>query len=1722
MNNSFKVAPNYAYTYLTGAGLGGNEMRTGYNATPPGTGPKWSGVVASSDFSVIAGLKTNLSALIYTTSIVISTNSGITWNTYTFPNQTKLTHVIPIKMSSNGTVIALYIEIAMYISTNTGVTWNTISFDNLKNLDYWNPHFWMSDNGNIMVLSLSLPRQGSINTPRISTNTGATWTNYTLSFVPTAGLFSATGFVGGTPDASVIYLHYNKEYIAYSTDLGKTWNSNLMVPGAINTVIKPIQNSLLCSGTKICCVVGTSYFYYSSNFGQTWTSMTISPSRGGTLNLSSILGTPDLSTIVVFDGVNGSGYYSGYISTNLGVSWTVIQPRLGPYISGWYGSYALSSDGLRYLIGPSVSTTTDTGYITIINFPLTSPSDILDIYAPYTSGSSTSTGLYILSKDPIWIQQTNSGIRNWVSIATSSDGQKLAACAANDYIYTSTNAGQTWTQRSSTGTQAWQAIVSSPNGNILHSCVNNGYIWRSVDSGNSWTVKWEVSNWTYVAASSDGVNIFGCENGLYMWRSTNSGENWNAAAIDEQPWTCVVCSSDGIKVAATVMNGNIWTSINKGYKWIERTSSGMRPWSTIACSSNGTILIACANPGYIYISTDSGVSWNVKTTSGSRNWKNVSCSTNGEKIYACAENDYIYESTNTGNTWVSIVYPGVKLWRCLAGTDGIPLAGCIQNNVIYTRIAPQAQEVGSMLQGYSSGSRNGNTGIYANRVLSIGGSWERRYLYLAMTNTWSSQKLLTHSWNRQYYHLSVNEYFWISKNNGLFYNRISSYLSVPNLYQLNGISCITDDGKIIFTRNNSLALVYSSDGGTTWSFKTNPNSFHIKTIRCTPNADILYGCGGTNTLAKSTDYGGTWSRYYNAVTDDSFKSIKTYNGTIFACVSTNYIYTSIDTGVSWKTVYYSASITWVAVNISFDGTKIAAASTNGNVYLSTDSGSSWTSVSVTSSLSCFAGSSNGNILVGAGGGSSSTDNGFIWKSTNAGITWNKLIFYSGSPSVDTAKPWWKVAISSNGEHIAATVNQVNNYIYLALDSANTITAKTQSGSQHWKAITISNNKVISSCIVNNNYVTSTNGGNNWYQNQYGGNNADYLSMAINDDGSFIAATVNLENTSEWQLPQRLYTTTNYGVTWSEMSNISVYGYQIKKSGVTLYGNTLAVCQTPGTNLTPSTIIVSTNRGSTWRTGYISDRLGSLVSANEAGFMKITRDGSKMCYIFSNYFYITINSNTMSTTIFPNDPSAIYFTDIATSDYFEKIYLFSNVSYRSVDYGTSWVKLSIPNITSGTCSSDGSIVVVIVTSTVYKSTNSGDTWLTMPSLLIPDNQFNTTNISSTTSQIVSSADCTTLVYMRGEGSVNVGACYTSSNGGYTWAQSYSSQTETFGDYAAMSRDGNVCVAINAQARIHVSRDRGDSYQKYTVPALANVLHFRDIAISDNGQVIVILDFYNSNNFYSRVCVSTNTGNTWRVIETPKYFYNLRMSSNGSFIYAVGSNTSNNDRRSIYRSTDYCVTWLKITPDNTLPINVTGIVTSSDGSKNIVYTDYNNIGQIYTSTDFGVTWIEKTIPGGVPRLSYWDNVTLSEDGNIIFIAHAFGLYTSTNFGISWKTTVVSHIGERYKPKMTSDGSLMIVTFYNVYSNTLIPKLGAIGIFVSIDKGQAWSIKILDDVLEGTKWNGGIVGLLYSGDGTNIQIVWESGPYNYKSYGSSGFAFDIASLLQSKNSGAVIYSG
>ena len=143
-------------------------------------------------------------------------------------------------------------------------------------------------------------------------------------------------------------------------------------------------------------------------------------------------------------------------------------------------------------------------------------------------------------------------------------GDQYMDGSSNGYgrIWRSTDSGASWTD-TTTGPRApqahWRSIASSSDGSKLAAVIEGDRIWRSTDSGASWTEAYAPqADWYSIASSSDGSKLAAVINGDRIWRSTDSGASWTEVNAPQADWRSIASSSDGSKLAAVIRQ---WTSI---------------------------------------------------------------------------------------------------------------------------------------------------------------------------------------------------------------------------------------------------------------------------------------------------------------------------------------------------------------------------------------------------------------------------------------------------------------------------------------------------------------------------------------------------------------------------------------------------------------------------------------------------------------------------------------------------------------------------------------------------------------------------------------------------------------------------------------------------------------------------------------------------------------------------------------------------------------------------------------------------------------------------------------------------------------------------------------------------------------------------------------------------------------------------------------------------------
>jgi hypothetical protein len=229
--------------------------------------------------------------------------------------------------------------------------------------------------------------------------------------------------------------------------------------------------------------------------------------------------------------------------------------------------------------------------------------------------------------------------------------------------------------------------------------------------------------------------------------------------------------------------------------------------------------------------------------------------------------------------------------------------------------------------------------------------------------------------------------------------------------------------------------------------------------------------GSTNgfgtSVWRSTDYGATWTNLVGSPGGFFYALVaSSADGThLVDAESGGFIYVSPDSGATWTQV--ASSQLWSSIASSSDGVHLVAAVGGGQLWVSSNSGTTWTATATTQSWTSVTSSADGTHLA------ATVNGGQVWVSTDSGVTWTAKA---------SAQNWASIASSSDGSHLAATVN--GGQIWVSTDYGTTWTAV--ASSQTWGNIASSpDGKRLVASVSGGFLWTSTDGGATWTQANVG-------------------------------------------------------------------------------------------------------------------------------------------------------------------------------------------------------------------------------------------------------------------------------------------------------------------------------------------------------------------------------------------------------------------------------------------------------------------------------------------------------------------------------------------------------------------------------------------------------------------------------------------------------------
>lgn len=538
-------------------------------------------------------------------------------------------------------------------------------------------------------------------------------------------------------------------------------------------------------------------------------------------------------------------------------------------------------------------------------------------------------------------------------------------------------------------------------------------------------------------------------------------------------------------------------------------------------------------------------------------------------------------------------------------------------------------------------------------------------------------------------------------------------------------------------------------------------------------------------------------------------TIPTYNamqgnldGSIIVIATNGYLLRSIDSGTTWSPLLAAGLRNWSSVAINDSGTVIVGGESSGSIWLSTNSGATFTQqsngISTSLTWSSLDTNASGTTIV------ATYQSSVIYLTTNTGSSWS-------TKTVSGASSLRNISLSAVGDKIAV-FSSGNSRLYTSANTGTSWTAQTAAGAIGASAPTFVLSKDGQKLLFMRSDAAaiskSVNFGSTW-------------ETITTPTSSSIAFTANDDLTSIWfgSNGGPSYYSSNSGSTWTTTTQTGSWRFLYINPTSTRWIALISSVGVLSSAGVPSTLTFTPiNVGiSNWsKVGTSSNGLIQ-VSVSLGGDINISRDSGAT---WSSVSTLGRNSSWNCLAV-SGGGNVIYAGAYGTG------------LRKSADQGLTWnlvgggsMSGATINILGCATNSDGSKVAVIQDTTgIHYSTDGGSNFTL-----------------SQSHSICTSSNRFSAVAMASNGSKMAGICnaantrvVVTSNSGSTWETTSATSTTFFRDLKS-SADGSVLVATAASTIApFISRDWGTTWINATGIGLN---YSTGLSISESGELILL--------------------------------------------------------------------------------------------------------------------------------------------------------------------------------------------------------------------------------------------------------------------------------------------
>ncbi len=549
-----------------------------------------------------------------------------------------------------------------------------------------------------------------------------------------------------------------------------------------------------------------------------------------------------------------------------------------------------------------------------------------------------------------WIQTKGPyGGGNIFSVCVN--GSSVLAGAING-LYRSSDNGATWhlLNRSMTYISGFAVLDSEIFATDGQASTDDGLTWHPV----------YLAGDVRSLAVMDTIIFAGGGNGVQ--RSTDRGASWYPAGLDSEfVWSLTAAGPD---LYAGTDSGGVFLSTNAGLTWLQK-DSGLADKKVLSLAVNHSAVFAGTAGGGVFRTTNNGSDWQEVNDGLVTIQKNVYSLAADDSIALAGTQYGFFISTDNGGTW--------------NGVSGAAGHGFVYSVVIR---GPEVFAGGATGIDYSPDHGRTWTAVGVNADVPVMAACKSRVFAGTGENGlfWSDdgenwQPADNGSPYNTVHALTVRDstifaaagsYAYRSTDVGMSWQRADSGLGLG----FNFVQTFSVGDPYLFAGTYFYGVFRSSDDGSTWqpTPMTNPITAMIAQGK---NVFV----SSYDTLYRSTDDGSSWQALLQGA-PTSVQILGVCGSSVFA---SNYygFYQSTDTGVSWVPVD-SLPAGGGVTGIFTSNANVFVTTLMQGVFLSTDSGTSWKNIGLTSEFTASLTMTDSEIFVGTG------DNG-VWRRSLAEV-----------------------------------------------------------------------------------------------------------------------------------------------------------------------------------------------------------------------------------------------------------------------------------------------------------------------------------------------------------------------------------------------------------------------------------------------------------------------------------------------------------------------------------------------------------------------------------------------------------------------------------------------------------------------------------------------------------------------------------------------------------------